>query len=84
MTQSHTARDYKAKVTVKSANPNFPPGSGTLVEVDDNNGRVEVHLHFKPLVLELQEMSGLPAEQWPGTEWEYDFFEHRLVTLLKS
>jgi hypothetical protein len=84
VTQAQPKRDYRAVVTVKGVNPNFPPGSGSLVEVDDGKGKGETRLHFKPLMQELQEQSGLPAEQWTGTEWEYDFFEHRLIKLLKK
>jgi hypothetical protein len=73
------AQRYVAQVTVKSVKPNFPPGSGYLIEVAEKDGRAETQLHFMPLVKELQDKSKAAVDQWPGTSWEYDFFEHRLL-----
>lgn len=51
--QRHNER-YKSVVVVKSVRPNFPPGSGSLIEVATSDGqRVEQKLHYKPLIQEL-------------------------------
>lgn len=84
MVESHDLQRYRAVVVVKGVKPNFPPGTGSLVEVATKDGRGELKLHYKPLVQELQQQSGLPQEKWPGTEWEYDFFDHRLIKLVKG
>jgi hypothetical protein len=81
MTQS-TER-YLARVVVKTVKANFPPGSGYLIAVEEQQGRAEQQLHFQSLVKDLQEQSKLPIDKWPGTQWEYDFFEHRLTKPLK-
>jgi hypothetical protein len=82
MTQS-TER-YLAQVVVKSVKANFPPGSGYLIQVEGKDGRSETQLHFQGLVKELQDQAKTPVAAWPGTSWEYDFFEHRLIRPSKS
>lgn len=75
---------YLATVTIKGVRPNFPPGSGSLVDITTSDGKEETKLHYRPLIEELAQQSGIKAEDWPGTQWEYDFFNHRLLKLVKG
>ena len=88
MTQAENQEQKRARyvsaVVVDEVLPSFPAGTGRVIVVTAPDGRTERQRHFKSLVEELQAQSGLLAEHWPGTEWEYDFFNHRLVKFLKG
>jgi hypothetical protein len=76
---------YLATVTVKSVRPNFPLASGALIEVSATDGREELRLHYRDDIDQLQKQAGgLKWEDWVGTQWEYDFFNHKILKFVKG
>jgi hypothetical protein len=85
MTQQHDKERYVMPVVVKQIWEAFPPGSGQVIQVETPDGKKEErNRHFPALTSQLENESGLKVANWVGTEWEYDFFDHHLVKLLKK
>ena len=85
MAEAPDRERYVMPVLVKEVFDAFPPGSGMVIQVETPDGKKEErNRHFKPLMDELQKTSGLTVDKWVGTQWEYDFFDHHLVKMLKG